>query len=160
MPTTIRVPCLLLLPHWLGCRCGQFNIASRARWPLGYLLELIDQIPQLVTVRFARVIWCSNFFVILLLNFAFVVDSFVNIRDGYEGLMGYRLKVWLLALVLDATESHCSLVLLIRQIGRLMLLSILNVTLHWTISSSGSCLGHHISWHLDDETIGDSGRGC
>ena len=74
--------------------------------------------------------------------------------------MGHRLKVRLLALVWEATERHCRLVLLIRQIGRLMLLGILNVTLHWASSSSSSCLCHHISWDLDDETIGDSRRGC
>ena len=128
MPSTIRVACLLIR-RWLRCRSGQFNIAGRARWPLGYLLELVDQIPQLITVSFARVIW----------GFIFHVR-----------LMGRRLKVWLLALALEATESHCGLVLLIRQIGRLMLL---------TVSSSGSCLSHHIPWNLDDETIGDSRRG-
>ena len=138
MPATIRVACLLIR-RWLGCRSGQFNIAGRAWWPLGYLLELVDQIPELVAVSFARVI----------LGFLFHV-----------GLMGRRVKVWLLALVLEATESHCSLVLLIREIGCLMLLGILNVTLHLTISSSGGCLSHHISWHLDDETIGDSRRSC
>ena len=138
MSSTICVTCLLIR-RLLGCRSGQFNIAGRARWPLGYLLELVDQIPQLVTVSFARVIWSFIF----------------HVR-----LMGHRLEVWLLALIWEATERHCCLVLLIRKIGRLMLLGILNVTLHWASSGSGSCLSHHVSRDLDDETIGDSRCGC